>query len=118
MLTLALWTQVKGGRRGGKLDTVASEGGYVTEQDRSLTVMIPRAKYRPVQASTSVLSMSTFSPGATAAAAAAGTSTVPSEHKLLSYLEAGASVSVLSLKSNNYCKDKKRGSRQNFDSSK
>ncbi|KAF4520034.1 hypothetical protein B566_EDAN008321 [Ephemera danica] len=58
-----------------------SEGGYVMEQDRSLTVMIPRAKYRPVQTAASVLSMSTF--------AAPAASSGPAEHKLLSYLESG-----------------------------
>lgn len=54
-----------------------SDGSYVMEKDRSLTVMIPRAKYRPVQ-STSVLS--TFAP------AAAGSP----EQRLINYLDTGS----------------------------
>ncbi|XP_065337190.1 uncharacterized protein LOC135937842 isoform X4 [Cloeon dipterum] len=67
------------GSRGpkGEAGVPPSEGSYVMEKDRSLTVMIPRAKYRPVQ-STSVLS--TFAPPAAGA----------SEQKLLNYLEGGS----------------------------
>jgi hypothetical protein len=54
-----------------------SDGSYVMEKDRSLTVMIPRAKYRPVQ-STSVLT--TFAP------AAAGSP----EQRLINYLDTGS----------------------------
>lgn len=55
-----------------------SDGSYVMEKDRSLTVMIPRAKYRPVQ-STSVLS--TFAP--------AGVAGSP-EQRLINYLDTGS----------------------------
>ncbi|XP_059486932.1 uncharacterized protein LOC132203289 [Neocloeon triangulifer] len=70
------------GSRGGKGEAgvAPSEGSYVMEKDRSLTVMIPRAKYRPVQ-STSVLS--TFAPPGPAAGGS-------NEQKLLNYLEGGS----------------------------
>jgi len=64
--------------RGGKVEASAiSDGSYVMEKDRSLTVMIPRAKYRPVQ-SASVLS--TFAPA---------TSGSP-EQRLINYLDSGS----------------------------
>lgn len=58
---------------------------YSDQRDRSLTVMIPRAKYRPVPPTSPLLAMSTF--GAEQKRAIA-----QEQQKLLSYLETGKKV--------------------------
>ena len=62
----------------------SSEEGmpYSEQRDRSLTVMIPRAKYRPIPPTSPLLAMSTF--GAEQKRAIA-----QEQQKLLSYLETG-----------------------------
>lgn len=55
--------------------------GFPEQRDRSLTVMIPRAKYRPVPPTSPLLTMSTF--GAEEKRA------IAQEHKLLAFLESG-----------------------------
>jgi hypothetical protein len=87
----------KGGRRGVNMDpsmVVHGEGSYVVEQDRSLTVMIPRAKYRPVPPASSVLSMSTFAAPDAARTSGGGSPGNQSEQKLIHYLETGPQVSI------------------------
>lgn len=62
---------------------MSDEGmAYSDQRDRSLTVMIPRAKYRPIPPTSPLLAMSTF--GAEQKRAIA-----KEQQKLLSYLETG-----------------------------
>nr|CAD7393626.1 unnamed protein product [Timema cristinae] len=64
-----------------KVVTTDTLQSYNEQRDRSLTVMIPRAKYRPVAPMSPVLTMSTF--GAPEKRA------IAHEQKLISYLESG-----------------------------
>lgn len=62
---------------------VSDEGmTYSDQRDRSLTVMIPRAKYRPIPPTSPLLAMSTFG-------AAQKRAIAQEQQKLLSYLETG-----------------------------
>ncbi|KAL0271346.1 UNVERIFIED_CONTAM: hypothetical protein PYX00_008463 [Menopon gallinae] len=63
----------------------------VEQQDRSVTVMIPRAKYRPVPPMSPLMTMSTFSPDKHLQRTSAQLST---EQKLINYLEGNAREGV------------------------
>ncbi|KAJ9599018.1 hypothetical protein L9F63_010475, partial [Diploptera punctata] len=72
-----------GGRKVSGTVELSDEGmTYSDQRDRSLTVMIPRAKYRPIPPTSPLLAMSTFGVEQKRAIA-------QEQQKLLSYLETG-----------------------------
>jgi hypothetical protein len=75
-----------GGRKVSGTVELSDEGmTYSDQRDRSLTVMIPRAKYRPIPPTSPLLAMSTFGVEQKRAIA-------QEQQKLLSYLETGNKV--------------------------
>lgn len=78
--------KIKGALKKATVDLDAGEMTYNEQKDRSLTVMIPRAKYHPAPPTTSLINYTSFE-----AAQKPTVPTVGNESKLLSYLDAGPS---------------------------